>query len=64
MVYQEHSAFYIRIVPTSSRTYTFDCRTKDVEEPVIRVDLILIPLLEAEQSLYWDNAFLGAFDFH
>jgi hypothetical protein len=64
MAYQEHSTFYIRIVPTSSRTYTLDCRTKGVEEPVIRVDLILILLLEAEESLYWGNAFLGAFYFH
>ena len=54
----------LAIVPTSSRTYTLDCRTKGVEEPVIQVDLILILLLEAVESQYWDDAFLSAFDFH
>jgi hypothetical protein len=43
------------IVPTS---------TKGVEEPRMRVDLLLILLPEAEESLYWDGAFLSAFDLH
>jgi hypothetical protein len=40
-----------------------DCRTEGIEEPVTRVDFLLILLIEAEESLYWDDAFLGAFDF-
>jgi hypothetical protein len=38
--------------------------TKGVEEPRMRVDLLLILLLEAEESLYWDGAFLSASDLH
>ena len=35
-----------------------------VEEPTVRVDLLLILFLQTENDLYRDNATIGTLDFH
>ena len=39
-----------------------DKRTKSVEEPALRIDLLLVLLLEAENNLHGYEALLSAFD--
>ena len=37
-------------------------RSKSVEEPAVRVDLLLVFLLQAKDDLHRDNSFLRTFD--
>ena len=42
----------------------FQDRTESVEEPTVRVDLLLVLLLQAEDDLHGHEALLCAFDLH
>ena len=37
-------------------------RSKRVEEPAVRIDLLLVFLLQAKDDLHWGNTFRRAFD--